>query len=315
MSTDRKQIIKVILAFAAVYIIWGTTYLAIRVAVESIPAFFMAGMRFLIAGLILLIFLRVRGTAIPHRHYWLPAAIVGVLLLFGGSGLVSWAEKEVPSGVAALVIATMPMWLALLDWLFFQRSRPGKRVTLGLLIGFLGMILLVGPEQFTDAGRIPWLSLFILMLSPILWAIGSLYSRNANLPPNTFMSTAMQMLIAGIVLLLAGLLTGEARQFDLATISTRSWIAFAYLTIFGSIVAFTAFVWLLKNVQSTKVATYAYVNPIIAVFLGWLILDERLTPLMITAVVIIILAVILITTFKEKEDLSTKIHLWDPATI
>lgn len=301
MSTARTHSIKVVLAFFAVYIIWGTTYLAIRVAVESIPAFFMAGMRFLIAGLIVLIFLRVRGAPIPHRRYWLPAAIVGTLLLFGGSGLVSWAEKEVPSGVAALVIATMPMWLALLDWLFFQRSRPGKRVTIGLLIGFLGMILLVGPEQFTDAGRISWLSLFILMLAPILWAIGSLYSRNANLPPNTFMSTAMQMLIAGIVLLLSGLLTGEARQFDIAAISTRSWIAFAYLTIFGSIVAFTAFVWLLKNVQSTKVATYAYVNPVIAVFLGWLILDERLTPLMITAVVIIVLAVILITTFKEKE--------------
>ena len=171
----------------------------------------------------------------------------------------------------------------------------------GLLLGFIGIAVLIGPEQFIGPEQLPWLSLLLLILSPIIWSAGSLYSRQANLPPDTFMSTALQMLSAGVMLFSAGLLTGEARQLDLATISTPSLLALAYLILFGSIVAFTAYVWLLKNVQATKVSTYAYVNPVIAVFLGWLILDERVTPLMITAVAIIILSVILITT-RSKED-------------
>jgi drug/metabolite transporter (DMT)-like permease len=301
MQTDRKQLIKIILAFGAVYIIWGTTYLAIRIAVTTIPPFLMAGVRFVVGGLIIFLFLRARGTPVPDRRHWLPAAVVGTLLLAGGSGLVTWAEQEVPSGIASLIIATVPLWFALLDWLFFHSRRPGKRVIFGLLLGFIGIALLIGPQQFLGPSQFPWLSLLLLLLSPILWSIGSLYSRQADLPPDTFMSTALQMLAAGVVLFTAGFLTGEARQLDFAAISTRSLLALVYLTLFGSIVAFTAYVWLLQNVQATKVATYAYVNPVIAVFLGWLILDERVTPLMITAVAIIILSVILITT-RSKED-------------
>ena len=310
MQTNRTHLIKVVLAFAALYIIWGTTYLAIRIAVESLPAFFMAGVRFLAAGLIIYLFLRLRGTPTPHKRHWLPAIIVGTLLLFGGSGLVSWSEKVVPSGMAALIIATVPLWIASLDWLIFRGGRPGKRMAAGVLLGLAGMALLIGPEQFMGTERIPWLPLLALILSPIIWSAGSLYSRQADLPPNTFMSTALQMLAAGVALLIAGLLTGEADQLNQTAVSTNSLLALIYLTLFGSIVAFTAYVWLLKNVQATKVATYAYVNPIIAVFLGWLILNERVTPLMITAVAIIVLAVVLITTrAKDKKivDLATAV--------
>ena len=298
---NRKRLLQLILAFAAVYIIWGTTYLGIRVAVQTIPPFLMAGIRFTTAGLIIFIFLRLRGRPIPQRRHWLPAIIVGTLLLAGGSGMLSWAEKEVPSGIAALVVATVPLWFALFDWLFFHHQRPGKRVIAGLLIGFIGIILLIGPEQFIGPARFSWLSLLLLILSPIIWSAGSLYSRQADLPPDTFMSTALQMLAAGVVMFGTGLLTGEVSQVDMATIAPASILSLLYLIFFGSIIAYSAYVWLIKNVQATKVATYAYVNPVIAVFLGWFILDEKITPLMIAAVVIILLAVILITG-KSKDN-------------
>ncbi|NCF68746.1 MAG: drug/metabolite exporter YedA [Chloroflexi bacterium] len=296
MQTTRTHVITIILAFAAIYIIWGTTYFGIRVAVETIPPFFMAGVRFLFSGMLIFIILRVRGVPVPKRFHWRSAVFIGALLLVGGNGLVTWSEQQVPSSTAALVVATVPLWIALFDWLIFKGKRPGKRVTIGLTLGLLGIGLLIGPGQILGTASFSLTALLILLLAPILWSLGSLYSRQADLPENTFMTTAMEMLAGGALLMVAGLVTGEAARLNVAEFSTRSLVAMAYLTIFGSILAFTAYVWLLKHVPATKVATYTYVNPVFAVFLGWLILSEAITAMTIVAAIIIILAVILITT-------------------
>ena len=295
MQADKNRLLKVILAFAAIYIIWGTTYLVIRVAVETIPPFFMAGSRFVVAGVLTFIFLRARGVPSPQRRHWPAAVVIGGLLLAGGSGLVTWSEQTIPSGVAALVIATVPLWTTLFDWLFYRGGTPSKRVIAGILLGFLGIALLIGPGQFSGTAAFSWIALSVLLLSPILWSFGSLYSRQARLPHSSFMATAMEMFAGGILLIIAGLLTGEAGRLDLAAISTTSWLSLLYLIFFGSMIAFTAYIWLLKTVSASKVTTYGYVNPIIAVFLGGLILNEPVTASMIAAMVIIVVAVFLIT--------------------
>jgi drug/metabolite transporter (DMT)-like permease len=306
IKTNGKHGIIIILAFAAIYIIWGTTYLGIRVAVETIPPFFMAGVRFLFSGMLIFIILRIRGVPMPKRFHWRSAVFVGALLLVGGNGLVTWSEQQVSSSTAALVVATVPLWIALLDWLIFKGTRPGKRVTIGLILGLVGIGMLIGPGQILGTASFSLTALLILLLAPILWSLGSLYSRQADLPENTFMATAMEMLAGGALLLVAGLVTGEAGQLNGAEFSTRSLVAMVYLTIFGSIVAFTAYVWLLKHVPATKVATYTYVNPVFAVALGWLILSEAITATTIAAVIVIILAVILITAAGPKRALARR---------
>jgi drug/metabolite transporter (DMT)-like permease len=256
----------------------------------------MAGTRFLIAGIITFAFLFARGARLPSRPHWRSAFILGALLLVGGNGFVTWSEREVPSGIAALVIATVPLWVTLFDWLIFQAPVPGRRMIAGLILGFLGIGLLIGGGQFQGTSNVRLISVIVLLMAPILWSLGSLKSRNADLPQNAFMSTAMEMLAGGLLLIIAGLITGEARQLNVAQIAPRSLVAMLYLTFFGSIVALTAYVWLLKTVEAAKVATYSYVNPAIAVFLGWLILSEPVTPQILAAIVVIILGVILITT-------------------
>jgi drug/metabolite transporter (DMT)-like permease len=313
LQEDRKQSIKIILAFAAIYIIWGTTYLGIRIAVETMPPFLMAGTRFVFSGLLLFLILRLRGAPMPKRVHWRSAFIIGAFLLVGGNGLVTWSEQQVPSSTAALVVATVPLWIALFDWLIFKGARPGKRVTAGLLLGLLGIILLIGPGQILGTAGFSLTALAILLLAPLLWSLGSLYSREADLPEDTFMSTSMEMLAGGVLLLLAGLLTGEAGSLDATAFSSRSLAAFVYLTIFGSIIAFSAYIWLLKFVPATKVATYTYVNPVIAVFLGWLVLSEPITPATIIAVIIIVLAVVLITMREPKTAPLLKEHANEPA--
>lgn len=295
-NPERKQTLLIVAAFAAIYLIWGTTYLAIRLAIETMPPFLMAGTRFLIAGLLFFTILRLRGVAGPTRRQWRSAIIVGALLLLGGNGLVTWSEQEVPTSTASLIIATVPLWIALFDWLIFRGVRPGKQVTAGLLLGLVGIILLIGPGQLLGTADFSPLFLFIALLAPVFWSLGSLYSRGAALPQNGLMATGSEMISGGLLLLLAGLLTGEAARLDVSAISSQSWWSFIYLTIFGSIIGFTAYLYLLKHVAPTKVATYSYVNPVIAVTLGWLVLDEAITPLTIAAVVLIVLAVVLITT-------------------
>lgn len=299
---DSSFATKMILSFSAIYLIWGTTYLAMRVAVHSLPPFLMASSRFLFAGMILYSFLRFRGIPNPTFAQWKSALIVGVLLFLGGNGLVTWAEQEIPSGIAALVIATLPMWMTLFDWLFFRGPKPSFRVGVGLMMGLAGIVLLIGPAQIFSGESVLNLKYMTgLIFAPIFWSIGSLYCRNADLPESVFMASAAEMLCGGVVLILVSLFFGEPFFFEPAEVPIKAWLCLSYLTIFGSMIALCAYAWLLQNVNASKVATYSYVNPIIAVFLGWLILNESVSWQTATAVVVIVSGVVMIVTDKNKK--------------
>lgn len=285
-------------AFVAVYIIWGSTYLAIRFAIETLPPLLMAGARFLIAGGLLYVFVRLRGAARPTLVHWRSGLIVGGLLLFCGNGGVVLAERTVPSGLAALLVSTVPLWMALLEWLRPGGRRPRLAVAGGLALGLAGVALLIGPKAFTGGiGSVG--GVLLLVAAAVCWAGGSLYSRNAPLPESPLLGNAVEMLAGGALLAVIALATGEAGQLHLAAVSPRSALALAYLVIFGSLVAFTAYIWLLRHVPTARASTYAYVNPAVAVFLGWAFAGERLTPLTFVAAGVILAAVIVITTFRE----------------
>ena len=300
MIDEGPSKFRVMTAFAAVYIVWGSTYLAIRFGVETIPPFMMAGTRFIVAGLLLYGWARLRGAPRPTGLEWRSAGIIGTLLLFVGNGGVTWAEQRVPSGIAALLVATVPIWMVLLDWLWHGAARPRPGVIAGLVVGFLGALMLVGPDQLLGHNRIDLMGVGVLMVATVAWASGSLYSRKAILPSSPLLATSMEMLSGGAVLYLVAGLTGEFQRFDPAAVSTRSWLAVGYLSMFGSIVGFTAYVWLLRVAHASRVATYAYVNPVIAIFLGWSLAGEEFTAQMLFAAAIIVLAVILIITNQVK---------------
>lgn len=290
---------RVLAAFAAVYVIWGSTYLAIRFAIETLPPLLMAGARFLLAGAIVYGFLRLRGEAAPSRRHWRSAAIVGALLLVGGNGGVVLAERTVPSGVAALLVAMVPLWMVLLEWLRPGGTRPALRTVAGLVVGFAGMVMLVGPAGLLGGGAVDPGGAGLLMLGSVSWAAGSIFSRSAALPKSPFMATGMEMLSGGALLVVAGLLRGELGSTDVSAFSTTSVLAFAYLVLFGSVVGFTAYIWLLGVSTPARVSTYAYVNPVVAVFLGWLLASEPVTPRVLIAAAIIIAAVAVITVGKR----------------
>jgi drug/metabolite transporter (DMT)-like permease len=264
----------VIAAFAAVYLVWGSTYLGIRLAIDSIPPLLMVGARFMLAGSILYGAMRAFGAARPTLRHWGSAFILGGLLLLGGNGGVVWAQQTVPSGIAALVVAAVPLWIILVDWLRPGGRTPNNLVWLGLAIGFGGVVLLVvgksegGQRIVNPAGAVA------LIFATITWAFGSVYSRHAPKPNSALLAVAMQMLAGGFLQFLAGLALGEARQFSWERITSTSAWAFVYLTLIGSLVGFTAYVWLLQVSTPAKVSTYAYVNPLIAVALGhWIMMN------------------------------------------
>jgi drug/metabolite transporter (DMT)-like permease len=295
-SETAPSRLKLVTAFAAIYVVWGSTYLAIRFAIETLPPFLMASARFLIAGAVLYAWARLYGRAArPTREQWRAAAVVGVLLLLGGNGLVVWAQTRVPSGVAALLIGMLPCWMVLFDWLRPRGVRPGPKIVLGLGLGLAGLVWLIGPDSLMGGGRVDLLGALALLLAEISWAAGSIYSRHAPLPPAPFLSTAMQMLAGSIALLIVSVALGEPWRMDPTGFSARSILAWIYLIVFGSIVAYSAYVWLLRASTPARVSTYAYVNPVIAVFLGWLLADEALTARMLIAAAVIVGGVVLIT--------------------
>lgn len=293
----RAPVLQVALALAAVYVIWGSTYLAMAIAIETLPPFWMAGARHAVAGAILYLFARSRGAARPSRVHWRSAAVIGGLLLLGGNGGVVWAEQRVDSGIAALLVSTVPLWMVLLEALRRGGSRPTGRVVLGLALGFAGLIVLVRP---TGGGGIDLIGAAALLIASLSWAWGSLQSRRVQLPESPLLATAMEMLAGGGLLLLAGLVSGEASRLDLAAVSLRSGLALGYLIAFGSLIGFTAYIWLLRVASPVLASTYAYVNPIVAVFLGWLVLSEPLTPQTLIAAPVIVAGVILITTARAR---------------
>jgi drug/metabolite transporter (DMT)-like permease len=287
---------QIILAFAAVYVLWGSTYLGIKIGIETLPPFLMAGLRHSIAGLLLFAWVRLSGTPVPERRYWLPATVIGALLLLGGNGLVSWAEKRVPSGLAALIVASVPLWMTLLHGLE-KRRRPHGVVLLGLAAGLGGLALLIAPGKFAGGTDLDLAGAGALLAAAFFWATGSLYARRAKLPSSTLLATAMEMLAGGGVLLVASGLIGEWRGFSFAEVSTRSWLALGYLIVAGSLVGFTAYIFLLGATTPARVGTYAYVNPIVAVFFGWAFASEVVTARMVLAALAILGAVAVIIRY------------------
>jgi drug/metabolite transporter (DMT)-like permease len=283
-------------ALIAIYIVWGSTYLAIRFAVETMPPFLTGGFRFLIAGGVLYIFRRLRGDKAPLRLEWRSAAIVGLFLLVGGNGGVMWAEQRVTSGIAALLIASVPLWIALLDSLRPGGRRPDHWVIVGVLAGFAGILILIGPAQLIGIeGQVDLVGAVVLLLAAFSWAAGSLYNREAKLPASPLLGTGMEMLVGSLGLFILGTVTGEWSQMELTSFSTRSLIGFAYLVVFGSWVGFASYVWLLRVAPTMLVSTYAYVNPLVAILLGSLLAGEALTIRIVLAAMIILGSVVLIT--------------------
>ncbi len=287
-------------AFAAVYFIWGSTFLAIRFAVEVLPPFLMVGTRFLTAGTILFVWARTNGAPRPNLFQWKSAAIVGTLMLVISNGLISWSEQWIPSGLAALMAATVPFWLVILDWLRPHGMRPHTGVVVGLIIGFLGVVLLIDPWSSSEGNQFDLLSALILMTASFSWATGSLYSVRAKLPPSPALSMGMEMLSGGMIALVVGILHGELSRIDFSIITGRSILALSYLVLFGSLLGFTAYLWLLRVCTPAWVATYAFVNPVVAVFLGWAFGGEPLTTRILVATSIIIVSVFLVTIDRKR---------------
>ena len=304
----------VIIAFGLVYVVWGSTYLAIRVGIESFPPLLLAGTRHLLTGSILYPILRWKTGVRPTAAHWRMSFITGFLLLFIGNGGVCLAERTVPSGVTALLVATVSLWLVLVDWLRPGGTRPGPRVVAGLLLGFGGLALLVGPKNLGGSGRVDPFGVGILVIASLAWASGSVYSKHAGgLSGSPLLGVAMQSLAGGVCLWIAGILSGEVGALHLRAISARSWAAMAYLIVFGSMVGFTAYIYILKKSTATRVATYAFVNPVVALFLGWLLIGESITLRTVIAAAVILTAVLLVITAPHAAPLGAKRPVIEPA--
>jgi drug/metabolite transporter (DMT)-like permease len=292
-----------LLAFAAVYLVWGSTYLAVKYAIATLPPLLMAGARFLLAGLVMSAIGRASADYEPPTGaQWRTSFVVGALLLVGGNGGVVLAERYIPSSLAALLVAVEPFWIVLLGWLWLRQPRPSGKVLLGLLLGFGGVYLLVGEQLGAGSGLRQLLSAGAVVGAAFCWAAGSIYGLRAPSPRSAVLGAGMQMLAGGTLLLLLGLLIGEGRGLHLGQVSRASWLGFAYLMVFGSLVAFTAYSWLMKNAPAARVATYAYVNPVVAVLLGWLMLGESLTGQMLVGAVVVVGAVVLITAPSKQTE-------------
>lgn len=301
---NRKNLIVLIAAFAAVYVFWGSTYLAVKYSIQTLPPFLMAGARFLVAGSILFAWARFSGDyERPKKEHWKTAFIVGTFLLLGGNGGVVLAQHYISSSLSALLVATEPLWVVLLSWLWLRTGRPSWKVALGLLVGFVGVWMLIGgqPTGSNDAagGYGQLIGTLAVVGGAFAWATGSIYGLKSPTPKSSIMTAGMQMIAGSASLLLVGLIRGEWSRFDPAAVSSNSVYALLYLIVFGSLIGFTAYSWLLKNAQPSMVATYAYVNPVIAVFLGWSIAGESLSAQMLIGAFVIVVSVALITASKK----------------
>ena len=300
----------IVLGLATVYLVWGSTYLAIRIAVDTLPPFLMASARFVVAGILLAIILILLGRFQINRKQLVDSLWIGGLLLLGGNGLVSWAQQTVPSGMTTLIVSLNPLFVVLADWIVLvafgdpkRGSKPTRLTFVGLFLGFLGMSILIGPSLFaTDATHLDGLRVMALVLACLSWCIGSLYTRYAREPADPFSGAAMQMIFGGLWLLLASFLLLEPFRFVPSQVSWNSSIAWCYLMVMGSLVAFTTFIWLMKHASPSLVATYSYVNPIVAVFLGWFFLGEPINPRIFVAGLSIILGVATITYSRTRSS-------------
>ncbi len=289
-----------------IYFIWGSTYIAIQVSVQTIPPFLMTGIRNLLAGFILYSMRRLSGEARPTKEEWRKAFVVGILMIAGGSGLVVWSQKTVPSGIAALTVGSAPLWFALLDFMGgagTRHHRPRPMAVAGLVVGFFGIVLLVGPSKLTGIqGDIDPAGAAALLFGAFFWAFGSLRSRNAVAPNASLMGPALQMICGGAGLVLAGLSVGEVSDFDPARVTGLAAFGFVYLVLIGSLVGFSIYSWLLRSAPTTLVSTYAYVNPIVAIALGVLLLDETLNARVLVSSATILVSVAAVTMSGKRRE-------------
>jgi drug/metabolite transporter (DMT)-like permease len=296
----------VLVAFAAVYVLWGSTYFFIRIGVETIPPFVMAGIRHLAVGLIFYPLFRYQSKEKPTPAQWRTTIITGLLLLLCGNGALSWAETRVPSGIASLLVASVSLWMVILDWLRPGGVRPGARVLGGFVLGFGGIALLVGPSHLGGSERVNPLGAIILVLGSLAWAAGSIYSRHHPVPHSPLLGVAMQSLAGGAGLWIVAAATGELHQFHPAQVTLRSWLAVLYLFSFGSALGFSAYIYILKHSTASRVATYAFVNPVVALFLGWSLGGEPLTLRTFLASGTILAAVLLVILAPHKPATPTE---------
>ena len=291
---------KVLLAFAIIYFVWGSTFLAIRVGVREVPPFLLAGMRFLVAGLILYCWMRARGTASPTAREWSAASILAVLIFVFDYGLLFWAERRVPSGIAAVMMATIPVFMALAEIIVLRTQRLTLRLGLALLVGIGGVAVLVGHSMSLGEAPIDTAGACALIFAAISWSVAASSSRKLPLPAAKAMSSGAQMLAGGVFITLTAALLGEFRGFHVQAVSRGAWLALAYLIVAGSIVGFTAYVWLIHHESPTKVGTYAYVNPVVAVLVGYFLGGEAIGPRTIVGTLLILVSVVVITTTPKK---------------
>ena len=318
MQSENAPRVLLLAAFATVYVVWGSTYLAIRYALESLPPFSMMGLRAVIAGGLLYAWARLGGAPAPTRGHWREAIVLGGLLFLGGHGTLAWAEQRVPSGTASLLYATVPLWAVLLAWGASRGTRPGLAIVAGLLLGLVGVAFLVGPGHLgagspatelhgsPSASTVDPAGAAAILFGSLLWAAGTIRARRASQPASPILATALQLLAGGGLLLIAGILGGEAHTLRSQAVSWRSLAALAYLVVFGSLLAFTAYVWLLRVATPARVTTYAYVNPVIALLLGWMTGDEAPSAMTAIAALVILGGVVLVFSSRQPEFPSRK---------
>jgi drug/metabolite transporter (DMT)-like permease len=311
-DAGKRDAVLLVAAFAAVYVIWGSTYLAIAVGIESFPTLLLPAARHLIAGLVLYPILRWKTGIRPTPRQWRTAIITGLLLLLVGNGGVCMAERTVPTGVAALLVAMVSFWMVVFDWLRPGGLRPAPRVVGSLILGFGGLVLLVGPAHLGGSERVNPTGAGILVVGSFAWAWGSIYSKHNDLPSSPLLGVAMQSLAGGAALWIVGLLAGEGRQLHLGVVTARSWLALAYLLVFGTGIGFTAYVYILKKSTAARVGTYAFVNPVVALFLGWLGAGETITLRTALAAAVILTAVLLVITAPHKNPVEAAEVLPNP---
>jgi drug/metabolite transporter (DMT)-like permease len=296
----------VLIALLTVYVIWGSTYLGIRLAIASIPPFFMAGTRYLAAGAAMFIFALFRGAKMPSPVEWRDALILGGCLLLGGNGGVTFAEQYVPSGTAALLVATVPVFLTIFAWASKLGPRPSVMVSVGLLLGLLGVSILSRPSPqstVSPGNQFHWyIGIIALLVAAAVWAWGSLYSRKAAHPSSPIVGVGIQMICGGALLLLVSISTGEAGRVDLGRVTAESFVAWLYIVVFGAIIAFTAYIWLTRVISPALLGTYAFVNPVVAVLLGWAIAGEQLDSRTISGAAVIVVAVVLLVVFTNRNN-------------
>ena len=302
-ATTQPRAWRVLLAFAIIYFVWGSTFLAIRVGVREVPPFLLAAMRFVVAGIVLYVWMRARGTPSPTARQWGGASLLALLIFVFDYGLLFWAERRVPSGIAAVMMATIPVFMALGEIVFLRTQRLTVRLSFALLVGMCGVAVLVGRSVSLGEAPVDTAGAFALIAAAVSWSVAASLSRKLPLPSAKAMSSGAQMLAGGVLLTLTAALLGEFRGFRVQAVSLGAWLALAYLIVAGSIVAFTAYVWLIHHESPTKVGTYAYVNPVVAVVIGYFLGGEGLGPRTIVGTLLVLVSVVVITTTPAKKSL------------